>query len=75
MTILDRRATQETLGLTQMFHGNIALAEAMGASSGKEIIEAPEPSMFSICQNCFLSEEINLAECWDKAQVLERLAE
>ena len=71
ITMLDRQATNQTLGLAQFFQGNLALAEAMGCSSGQEIVEAPSPATFHLCQQCFLMHSINLAECAEAAPALE----
>lgn len=68
ITMLDRQATNETLGLTQFFQGNIALAEAMGGFSGREIVEAPSPATFNLCQTCFLMRSVNIAECTENAK-------
>lgn len=57
--MLDAKATNETLGLSQMFGGNIALAEVMGSCAEEAVIILGDrmPSMWTellVCQSCVL---------------------
>ncbi len=57
--MLDREATQETLGLMQMLGGSLAIAEAMGARSEEAVLVMGDKvtglwTEIFLCQDCAL---------------------
>lgn len=76
VAMLDRNATNSTLGLIQHFggfgnHGSLAIAEAMSPNPDcVKVLGDEEPSLMvevNICQNCFISKELNIAVLMESA--------
>lgn len=69
--MLNPRAANETLGLMQMFGGNLALAEVMGSRPDCVMIMGDaEPSLMTelhICQECFLMKPLDMGILLEKA--------
>jgi hypothetical protein len=76
--MLDRTATQQTLGLAQMLGGSLALAEAMGARPEEAVMVMGDksPSLWTeifLCQDCALGMndehgDYNLGELLSKVE-------
>lgn len=62
--MLNPRAANQTLGLMQMFGGNLALAEIMSPEPDCVLVMGDkEPSLMTeinICQNCFLMKPLHM---------------
>lgn len=57
--MLDRNATNQTLGLTQMFGGNLAIAELMGSQADRAVVVLGDEidglwTELLVCQSCVL---------------------
>ena len=69
--MLNPRAANQTLGLAQMFGGNLALAEVMSPQPDCVLVMGDaEPGLMtelSICQNCFLMGKVELPILMEEA--------
>jgi hypothetical protein len=72
MAMISPHAANGVMGLTQMFGGNLALAEAMAPEPDcVKVLGDEEPDLMTevnICQECFLMKPLNMALLMESAR-------
>lgn len=76
MALFKPQAVNTTMGLAQMFHGNITLAEVMSSQPEAVTVLGDEnPDLMTellICQECLLGKPLDMALLLDKVQTNEK---